>query len=89
MKDSFPGRLGQKHECILYTGVHYTQQNMLHAVACQELCQACRIHRRIETSRSSQFNREGLYENQNFIAIGAKMEIHECEKLKASREDSI
>lgn len=39
----------------------------------------------MELSRSSQSNREDLYENQNFHMIGANVEIHrvtKCEKPK-------
>lgn len=47
----------------------------------------------METSRSSQSNRKDVYENQNFIMIGIKIEMREgwlSEKpKKASREDSI
>ena len=30
MEDVFPESLGQKCGCVVYTGVHYTQQNMVY-----------------------------------------------------------
>ena len=34
MKGFFPESLGQKGRCALYTGTHYTWQNMVHLIGC-------------------------------------------------------